>query len=95
MKGKESRQQNKGRKVRKVEKVESKGEINTNKLDMKGPWKRDIDRQSKKFKQVAALCSNRTEGGCCHLLFPRVPCLLPLHAAPFPAAHFVPDAGCP
>lgn len=76
-----------------MKKVESKGEINTKELDMKGPQKREIDREGKMCKQVAALCSNRTEGGFCHLLFPRVLCLLPLHATPSPAAHFVPDAG--
>jgi len=82
-------------KLERLEKVQNKGEINTTTLDVKGPQKKENDRQDIKCKQVAALCSNRTEGGFCHLLFPRVLSLLPLHATPFLAAHFVPNAGCP
>ena len=73
-------------------KVQSTGEINTKALDVKGPQKKEIDRQDIKCKQVAALCSNRTGGGCSHLLFPRVLWLLPLHATPFPPAHKIAQA---
>lgn len=59
---------------------------------MKESLKREIDRRGRKCKQVAALCSNRREGGLCHLLFPRVLCLLPLHATPFPALHNIAKA---
>lgn len=81
--------------MERLKKVEGKGEINTNKSDTKGAQKRETNRQGKKCKQDAALYSNKREGGFCHLLDRRVLCLLPVHATPFPAAHFAPDVGCP
>ena len=74
-----------------MKKVQSKGEINTKASDAKGPQKKETDRQDIKCKQVAATEQRAVSVTCCSLACS----LLPLHATPFSAAHFVPNAECP